>query len=172
MDWTRLDWARSDWAAAGELVVVAAAAVLLARIARSDFTTLKIRNRDLVLLLALLPLWLLAGARPALPHLAVGAALFAMTLLFWLAGKLGAGDVKLFGIAGAFAGPGGALLFSVTLLAGAILMLAIYRNSWLVLGTGAPWSARLVELVESRKVPYGVAISAALAVTMLAAVIR
>src|SRR5947199_6666746 len=66
------------------------------------------------------------GASGALQSVAGAAFGLAIFLVFYIAGGMGAGDVKLFGAVGAFAGPRGMIIvFVVTALLGGIAALAL-----------------------------------------------
>ncbi|NRG18510.1 prepilin peptidase [Rhizobiales bacterium] len=148
-----------------------AACVWLARILWSDFTTLKIRNNDILILLGILAIWLAADYAQALPHLGMGAIFFLMSFPLWLAGKLGAGDVKFLAVGGLICGFQSALIFALALLGCALLFAALYY--WLPfvsvsLVSLGPMGTRLSELIEMRKVPYGVPIAVASAVALAA----
>jgi Flp pilus assembly protein protease CpaA len=144
-----------------EVLILAAAAGLLLRICWTDFFSLKIRNRDLLILLGLV-IFYLAWAQPQGLPLRIGfaAILFGLGFVFWLLGKLGAGDVKLFGVVGCLVPPDRLLPFTAMIL---VFSLSIY-----LLPMGVAFtrflpiaSQRLEELRQLRRIPYGAAISLA-----------
>jgi prepilin peptidase CpaA len=136
---------------AGGVVFVA----LLAAACVTDARERRIPNR-LVVTLALLGVvysvatapWLV-GAQRALLGALVGVAIW---LPFHLMGWMGAGDVKLFGAASAWLGPAFALRASLL----AALLGGVLALVWLA-------RARLQANPGERRLPYGIAMAAALA---------
>jgi Flp pilus assembly protein protease CpaA len=135
---------------------------LLARICWTDFFYLKIWNRDLMALLAVTALFLLV-AWPAdlMLRLALGGILFALSLVFWLSRALGAGDVKLFGIAGCLISAADALTFVVLIFVFALAIIFVYRKSTHLRFIPQLAGRRVLELVDTGRIPYGVPISLA-----------
>ncbi|WP_353046721.1 prepilin peptidase [Mesorhizobium sp. M1380] len=136
---------------------------LLARIAWLDFTTQKISNRDVLLLLclglgSLQFMSILTGSwwDMGLSALA-GLLLFVALLPFWAMRKVGAGDVKLMAVVSFLIGGSGLLAFSVLLLVFALATALVVKNP-LMLPEGA---FRLYAEHLDRKgvVPFGVPIS-------------
>jgi prepilin peptidase CpaA len=147
------------------LLLKALALPLLARIAWLDFTTQKISNRDVLLLLclglgSLQFLSILFGSwwDMGLSALA-GLVLFLALFPFWVLRKVGAGDVKLMAVVPFLTGGSGLAAFSVLLLVFAVATVAIMKNPFM-LPAGA---FRLYVQHMDRKgvVPFGVPISAA-----------
>lgn len=147
------------------LLLKALALPLLARIAWLDFTTQKISNRDVLLLLclglgSLQFLSILFGSwwDMGLSALA-GLVLFLALFPFWALRKVGAGDVKLMAVVPFLTGGSGLAVFSVLLLLFAVATVAIMKNPFM-LPAGA---FRLYVQHMDRKgiVPFGVPISAA-----------
>lgn len=94
----------------------------------SDLAEHRIPNALLLpALLVALGLHLIAGGMPAAIHSLGGFVVgFAFLLPLYLMGGMGAGDVKLLAVAGAFLGPWGALIAGiVTLIAGGVLALLL-----------------------------------------------
>jgi prepilin peptidase CpaA len=147
----------------------------------SDVQRRRIPN-VLVLILALCGLGFSLVANPIRPgaaHAAGGAAVgLVIWLPFWMMGKLGAGDVKLFAAAGAWLGPMGAVTGAlVAAVCGGILTLG-----WLVHEQGVASTLRgialrglllrgnaaragvqapsLLVVPATRRVPYGLALAA------------
>lgn len=147
------------------LLLKALAIPLLAMIARTDFTTQKISNRDVLLLLCL--------ALGALQLVAVqsgtwwdmglsafgGLLLFVALFPFWLLRKIGAGDVKLMAVMPFLIGGNGLIVFTFLLLVFAIAIAVLVKNPFM-LPAGA---FRLYVQHMDRKgvVPFGVPIAAA-----------
>ena len=96
-------------------------------------------------------------------HLAVGAAMFVLTVGLFAAGWIGGGDAKVFAAASLWMGPASILDYAVTsAILGGLLTLAILglRSVPLPAGlTGQAWLARLYQ--ADGGVPYGIALSAA-----------
>ncbi|MER8978391.1 prepilin peptidase [Mesorhizobium sp. M0870] len=143
---------------------------LLGRIAWLDFTTQKISNRDVLLLLCLgagglLLLSLQSGSwwDMGLSALA-GLLLFVALFPFWALRKIGAGDVKLLAVVPFLISGGALAVFSVLLLVFALATAAIVKNPFM-LPAGA---FRLVVQHLDRKgvVPFGVPISLAAICTL------
>jgi prepilin peptidase CpaA len=158
------------------LLLKALAIPLLARIGWLDFTTQKISNRDVLLLLCLgaggmlllslqsgswLDMGLSAGA---------GLLLFVALLPFWALRKIGAGDVKLIAVVPFLISGGALAVFSVLLLVFALATAAIVKNPFL-LPAGA---FRLIVQHLDRKgvVPFGVPISLAAICTLAVLIYR
>ncbi|MER8389220.1 prepilin peptidase [Mesorhizobium sp. M1428] len=148
---------------AGALLMKGLAVSLLARIAWLDFTTQKISNRDVLLLLclglgSLQFMSILTGSwwDMGLSALA-GLLLFVALLPFWAMRKVGAGDVKLMAVVSFLIGGSGLLAFSVLLLVFALATALVVKNP-LMLPEGA---FRLYAEHLDRKgvVPFGVPIS-------------
>ncbi|MER9374474.1 prepilin peptidase [Mesorhizobium sp. M0491] len=143
---------------------------LLARIGWLDFTTQKISNRDVLLLLCLgagglLLLSLQSGSwwDMGLSALA-GLLLFVALFPFWALRKIGAGDVKLLAVVPFLIGGSDLAVFSVLLLVFALATAAIVKNPFM-LPAGA---FRLVVQHLDRKgvVPFGVPIALAAICTL------
>ncbi|MER8411571.1 prepilin peptidase [Mesorhizobium sp. M1342] len=143
---------------------------LLARIGWLDFTTQKISNRDVLLLLCLgagglLLLSLQSGSwwDMGLSALA-GLLLFVALFPFWALRKIGAGDVKLLAVVPFLISGGALAVFSVLLLVFALATAAIVKNPFM-LPAGA---FRLVVQHLDRKgvVPFGVPIALAAICTL------
>lgn len=147
------------------LLLKALAIPLLARIGWLDFTTQKIANRDVLLLLCLgagglLLLSLQTGSwwEMGLSGLAA-LLLFVVLFPFWALRKVGAGDVKLLAVVPFLISGGDLAVFSVLLLVFALATAVIVKNP-LLLPAGA---FRLIIQHLDRKgvVPFGVPISMA-----------
>ncbi|TIT29741.1 MAG: prepilin peptidase, partial [Mesorhizobium sp.] len=124
------------------LLLKALAIPLLARIAWVDFTTQKITNRDVLLLLCLGlgSLQLLSVQSGSwwdmgLSALA-GLLLFIVLFPFWTLRRVGAGDVKLMAVIPLLIGGSGLVVFSVLLLLFALVMAMVVKNP-LMLPQGA-----------------------------------
>ena len=161
-------------ATAFDILLSGVIVAILVRIAVSDFKTQKIRNREV--------LWVgLAGAAKLVLHawqsgawrdaeLAVGAAVLLFVLLFpfWLARKVGAGEVKFIAVAPLVAGGENLPVFCLTLLALTIVTALAVKNPLLL---PAPVFRQYLEHFDRKGVvPFGVPIAGALlVVTMIAA---
>ncbi|RUW85692.1 prepilin peptidase [Mesorhizobium sp. M1E.F.Ca.ET.063.01.1.1] len=147
------------------LLLKALAAALLARIAWLDFTTQKISNRDVLLLLCFglgsLQLFsVVAGSwwDMGLSMLA-GLMLFVGLFPFWTLRKVGAGDVKLMAVTPLLVGGSGLVVFSLLLLVFALVTALLVKNPFL-LPAGA-FRGYVQHLDRKGVVPFGVPISAA-----------
>ncbi|RVC64316.1 prepilin peptidase [Mesorhizobium sp.] len=150
---------------AASLLLKALAAALLARIAWLDFTTQKISNRDVVLLLCLglgsLQLAsVVAGSwwDMGLSALA-GLVLFVGLFPLWILRKVGAGDVKLMAVTPFLVGGSDLVVFSLLLLVFALVTALLVKNPFL-LPAGA-FRVYIQHLDRKGVVPFGVPISAA-----------
>ena len=142
------------------LVDIAASGVsvaLLARIAWTDFRTLRIPNRDVLILTAITAVLLLPGVTPeGWVNIIPALLLFGLGVLFWLFRMMGAGDAKLFFPLGILIGWEGAGLFAVALLPLSLVFLLLAKlGTRGALGQGAV-AARLAEIGKGRGIPYGV----------------
>ncbi|ESY86894.1 peptidase [Mesorhizobium sp. LNHC220B00] len=147
------------------------AAGLLARIAWLDFTTQKISNRDVLLLLclgigSLLLLSLQSRSWWDMGLSAVaGVLLFLALFPFWLLRKIGAGDVKLLAVVPLLIGGSGLTVFSLLLMVFALATALVVKNPLLL-----PQSAFRVYVQHLDKrgvVPFGVPISLAAICTIV-----
>ncbi|MBZ9754521.1 prepilin peptidase [Mesorhizobium sp. ESP6-5] len=152
------------------LLLKALAIPLLARIAWFDFTTQKIANRDVLLLLclgggSLLLLWLQSGSWWDMGLSAVaGLLLFVALFPFWTLRKIGAGDVKMMTVVPLLIGGNALILFSVLLMVFAIVTAVVVKIPFML-----PQGAfRLYVQYLDRKgvVPFGVPISLATVCTI------
>jgi prepilin peptidase CpaA len=134
-----------------------ASLIFLCRIAWVDFMTLRIRNKDVLILLALvLVLWLVrSGGRDWIDLLA-GGILFVLGVVFWALRMMGAGDAKLFLPLGVMIGWSDLMLFAVALLPATLLTLALFLGlRWIAPKTGLV-GGRLQQIARLRGVPYAV----------------
>ncbi|MER9016581.1 prepilin peptidase [Mesorhizobium sp. M0768] len=155
---------------AGALLMKGLAVPLLARIAWLDFTTQKISNRDVLLLLclglgSLQVMSILSGSWWDMGLSAVaGLLLFVALFLLWAMRKVGAGDVKLMAVVSFLIGGGGLLVFSVLLLVFAFATALVVKNP-LMLPEGA-FRVYVQHLDRKGVVPFGVPISIAAICTL------
>lgn len=134
--------------------VEAAAIVLLAYIAVTDFRTFKISNKSIVLLLLLYGMYAFVFRSPyqILSNIALGALTFGLLLLFYARGLIGGGDVKMVPVVVLWVGIHGALIFSVLLLLFVVLHLIAVKAGW----------APTLAIGRHRAVSYGPSVAAAL----------
>ncbi|RWL84609.1 MAG: prepilin peptidase [Mesorhizobium sp.] len=147
------------------LVFKALAILLLGRIAWTDFSTQRISNRDVLLLLCLGLGALQFQALQAHSWLEMGIsafgglALFLALFPFWLLRKIGAGDVKLMSVTPLLIGGSNLTVFSILLLAFAVASAALIKNPFLL---PAGMFRHYVQHMDRKGVvPFGVPISAA-----------
>ncbi|TPO11079.1 prepilin peptidase [Mesorhizobium sp. B1-1-5] len=147
------------------LVFKAVAILLLGRIAWTDFSTQRISNRDVLLLLCLGLGTLQFQSLQAHSWLEMGIsafgglALFLALFPFWLLQKIGAGDVKLMSATPFLIGGSNLAMFSIFLLAFALATLAVVKNPFLL---PAGMFRHYVQHMDRKGiVPFGVPISAA-----------
>ncbi|WP_378951607.1 prepilin peptidase [Mesorhizobium sp. ANAO-SY3R2] len=144
---------------------------LLVRIAWGDFTTQRIANSNVLLLLCLgaASLLLAALAENSWWNLTLsavaGAVLFLLLFPFWLLRRVGAGDVKLMAVAPLVAGGNDLLVFALALLVFALLTAAVVKNPMLL--PSPAFRAYVEHLDRQRVVPFGVPIAAALFLTIV-----
>ena len=157
--------------AAAELFLKAAAIVLLIRVAVTDFRQHKIFNAELLSLLALaLAVVLTESLRlqstiPALGAAAASAAIFVVLIGFWLARKVGAGDVKLFTIVPLLVGYSGALPMVLALLVFTLTTYLVMKFPALL---PERWFRVYAQSLDSTgRVPFGVPIAAATILALL-----
>lgn len=157
--------------ATAALFLKAAAVPLLARIAVTDFRQHKIYNAELLPLLALALAAVITecmrvhSLAPAQGAAIIAAAVFVVLIGFWLAGKLGAGDVKLMTVVSLLVGSAGALPLVVALL---VFSLAAFTAMKAPMLLPSRWSSVLAQaLDQAGRVPFGVPISAATVVALL-----
>ncbi|MER9425189.1 prepilin peptidase [Mesorhizobium sp. M0317] len=150
---------------AASLLLKALALPLLARIAWLDFTTQKISNRDVVLLLciglgSLQFLSILLGSwwDMGLSALA-GLVLFLALFPFWALRKVGAGDVKLMAVIPFVIGGTDLVVFSLLLLVFALGTALIVKNPFMLPAGAFRFYAE--HLDRKGVVPFGVPISIA-----------
>ncbi|MBZ9817702.1 prepilin peptidase [Mesorhizobium sp. CA15] len=150
---------------AASLVFKALAILLLARIAWTDFTTQKITNRAVLLLLCLglgalqfqslqTHSWLEMGISAF-----GGVALFLALFPFWLLHKVGAGDVKLMSVTPFLIGGSNLAVFSVLLLVFAVATAAVVKNPFLL--PAGMFRHYVQHMGRKGIVPFGVPISGA-----------
>ncbi|TIL67009.1 prepilin peptidase [Mesorhizobium sp.] len=150
---------------AASLLLKGLAIPLLARIAWLDFTTQKISNQNVLLLLCLGlgSLQLLSAQSGSWWDMGLsaiaGLLLFVALFPFWLLRKVGAGDVKLMSVVPLLIGGSGLLVFSVLLLVFSLATALIVKNPSM-LPAGA-FRLYVQHLDRKGVVPFGVPISLA-----------
>ncbi|WP_027170038.1 prepilin peptidase [Mesorhizobium sp. WSM3224] len=153
------------------LVFESLAILLLARIIWADFTTQRISNRDVLLLLCLglgaLQFQSLQDHSWMEMGLSAfgGGALFLALFPFWLLRKIGAGDVKLMSVIPFLVGGSNLTVFTVLLLVFAIATAAVIKNPFLL--PAGMFRHYVQHMDEKGVVPFGVPISAAAICAMI-----
>jgi prepilin peptidase CpaA len=147
------------------LVFKALAIPLLGRIAWIDFSTQRISNRDVLLLLCLGLGALQLQSLQAYSWFEMGLSAFACVVLFlalfpfWLLHKIGAGDVKLMTVTPFLIGGSNLVTFSILLVIFAVATTALVKNPFLL---PAGMFRHYVQHMDRKGVvPFGVPISAA-----------
>ena len=140
----------------------------LLRIAWHDFQTFRIRNRDVLILGAMVALLLgMRGFAGLVPDLLAGGLLFALGFVLWLLRMMGAGDVKLYLPLGVLVGWSLLPVYVVFLLVASLgLLLAIWiarRAQW----QNGAIRARLTQIAATGKVPYAVPMALGAIATLL-----
>ncbi|RWC97288.1 MAG: prepilin peptidase [Mesorhizobium sp.] len=150
---------------AASLLLKAFAIPVLARVAWLDFTTQKISNQNVLLLLCLGlgSLQLLSVAAGSWWDMGLGALagllLFVVLFPFWTLRKVGGGDVKLMAVMPFLIGGSGLAVYSILLLLFAIATAAVIKFPFM-LPEGA-FRIYAQHLDRKGVVPYGVPISLA-----------
>ncbi|MBZ9821455.1 prepilin peptidase [Mesorhizobium sp. CA4] len=150
---------------AASLLLRALAIPLLARVAWIDFSTQKIANRDVLLLLclglgSLQLLSLQSGSWWDMGLSAIaGLILFIALFPFWTMRKVGAGDVKLMAAMPFVIGGSNLAVFSVLLLIFAVITAVAVKNPFLL--PAGMFRVYIQHLDRKGVVPFGVPISAA-----------
>lgn len=157
-----------------DLVLIALKAIaigMLVRIAVLDFTALRIRNDQVVALLAIAVAIVVTGflrdfdPRKVLVLLAASAVTFIVLFVFWLLKKVGAGDVKLFAVVPLLVGTDGSLTFVLALF---VATLVIYlAMKFPVLLPQRLYRVQLEAMRRDRRIPFGVPISIAAILALL-----
>ncbi|MFC6639826.1 hypothetical protein GV827_20280 [Sulfitobacter sp. JBTF-M27] len=128
---------------------------LISRIAWTDFTTLKISNASVLLLIGLyVPFGALGKFESFGADVAASALLFTISFALWLMRAIGAGDVKLYAALGLFVGMPYLGVYAVLLLAVTVLFLLLLFLLGNGFGSGL-FSTRFRQIKESGRAPYG-----------------
>jgi prepilin peptidase CpaA len=146
--------------------------VFLAVIAWRDFLTSRIRNRDVLVMIVLVSILLLLRGMQGpltglLPDVLAGTLLFALGFVMWLAGAMGAGDVKLYFPLGMLVGWALLPVYVVFLLLASVVMLVAIQMARRFPHEGGRLRGRLTEIALSRKVPYAPPMAIAATLTLL-----
>ena len=161
-------------------VMTASALALLALAVRDDLVRCRIPNalNAVGLVVAIAVGWLASGLTGAMNSISGALAGCGALLPFYLLRGMGAGDVKLMAAAGAFLGPGAALLAAaLSLIAGGVLALAYvawrlvesrtFRAASFAAGRALPsGTVASISMVRKERFPYAVAIAVGVAATL------
>lgn len=130
---------------------------LLARIAWIDFRTMRIRNTDVLVLIAVaLALWAsLTGLRDWWDIVA-GLFLFVLGFAFWMLRLMGGGDAKLFLPLGILVGWEQLMVFGLALLPASLLSLILLRGLRTYLPGTSLVALRAQEIAKKPGIPYAV----------------
>ena len=161
-------------------LMTASALALVALAVRDDLVRCRIPNalNAVGLVVAIAVGWLASGFTGAMSSIGGALAGCGALLPFYLLRGMGAGDVKLMAAAGAFLGPGGALLAAaLSLIAGGLLALAFV--AWRLVEHRPVWetapaqgrsrlarAAATISVVRKERFPYAVAIAVGVAAVL------
>ena len=150
-------------------VILGVYALSIAYAMWTDATSLTIPNWVSIVLLAAFAAFAILNLdlSTSLWHVAIAVIVFVVTFAFYALGWMGAGDVKFMTATSIWMGSGLILsyVFNVALLGAlaAILLIVVraFADPWRGWAAQINVIARIIELAESRKVPYGLPIGAA-----------
>jgi prepilin peptidase CpaA len=157
-----------------DLVLIALKAIAIAmliRIAILDFTALRIRNDQVVGLLAVAVAIVVTGflrdfdLGKVLVLLAASAVTFVILFVFWLLKKVGAGDVKLFAAVPLLVGTDGSPTFVLALLVATLMIYVAMKFPMLL--PQQLYRVQLEAMRRDRRIPFGVPISIAAILALL-----
>ena len=146
------------------LLAQSAAVGLFIWIAICDFRTLKVRNRNLVVLIVIYVATLFIHSIASLPgDLVAGVVLFGIGFISWKLRVMGGGDVKLFFVLGLYLGFDGLGPFAVLLMVVSVLVYAVIRlvGRFAAPDTNGKFLGRIKAMADDHKVPYAVVLIAA-----------
>lgn len=127
-----------------------------------DFMHLRIRNKVVLLLIALYPLFALSlGGKTLVPDIGAGLLLFALGFAFWFFGLAGAGDAKLAAPIGLYCSLPGLLPYIILLFITSVLLLIVVRLARNLRPGSGRLRNRLHEIAAGGKVPYSLPMIAA-----------
>ena len=146
------------------LLAQSAAVSLFIWIAICDFRTLKVRNRNLVVLIVIYVATLFIHSIASLPgDLVAGVVLFGIGFISWKLRVMGGGDVKLFFVLGLYLGFDGLGPFAVLLMVVSVLVYSVIRlvGRLAAPDTNGKFLGRIKAMGDDHKVPYAVVLIAA-----------
>ncbi|HEY9012230.1 MAG TPA: prepilin peptidase [Devosia sp.] len=157
-----------------DLVLIALKAIaigMLVRIAVQDFTALRIKNDQVLALLAVAVAIVATGFLrdfdwgKVLVLLGASAVTFVILFVFWLLKKVGAGDVKLFAVVPLLVGTDGSVTFVLALLLATVMIYLAMKFP--VLLPQQLYRVQLEAMRRDRRIPFGVPISIAAILALL-----
>lgn len=149
------------------LVFLVEMSAVLGAIAWHDYSRLKIPNELTALTLGVIITFLACETISiGWADLCFAMALFIMSTFFWITGRIGAGDVKLLGVAALPVGLAGGVPFAASLCALALITAGGYRLMAMA-GHQYPLLWRWAELASRGQVPYGVLIALATIISLV-----
>lgn len=152
-----------------EKAALLTACVFLLFVAWEDFRKFRVRNVSVLTLLAIYVVFALARGdfHVVIYDLYGGLLLFVLGVGFWLAGKMGAGDAKLFFVVGCWVSLQNLFEWSVLLLLCSIVLLALVKAPFPLAMRHLAVIGRLDEMRRGKKVPYAVPISVATLISLV-----
>ena len=148
---------------------VAVIIVYLVYVAITDYSSLRISNRSVMIGLILYPIWVVVGgAADPVTDLIAAALLFGLGFAFWMFRLLGAGDAKFMLVCGALAGLSHLAHFAIALVVVSIAMFIVIKLAARPMFQSLIVMSRLGTIVDTQKAPYGVALSTATIFAFLA----
>lgn len=137
--------------------------LFLAFVAWEDFRKFRVRNRSVLILMAIYVVFAVARGSfgPLVLDLAGGLLLFALGFAFWLLRMIGAGDAKLFFAVGCWVSLPNLAEWSILLLIWSIVLWALVKIPFPLAVRHLAVVARLDDFRKSKRVPYAVPISIA-----------
>ena len=151
------------------IVILSVYALSIAYAMWTDATTLTIPNWvSIILVFAFIAFAIMnLDVTTALWHVGIAAIVFVVTFFFYALGWMGAGDVKFVSATSIWMGQALILdyVLNVALLGAAaaifLIVVRVFADQWRGWAAQVGLIARVIELAESRKVPYGLPIGAA-----------
>ena len=141
-------------------ILIFIAIIILLYIGYTDFKYYTISNTQILSMLLLYIIWKIFYYDEYLRlDLEVGFVLFIIGFVAWLAKGIGAGDAKLFFVAGIFSGYQYAVYFAIFLLISGLIFILLMLIVTQINHMPIVLFGRLIEIGKTKKVPYGVVLA-------------